>query len=184
MARSLMPAFASYPQEGSVIGSLVVGYGELEIDLALLVRWIINDEDCAFRTLYGQRGESARITSAQTLTFTTLRSHRHKDSFADVIDAMKYCLKIRNQYAHSNWANLPDGLHFTNVENICQQPGKAKLGDLTLTKVSLQKLQRQERYFVYVQQLIEWLVFEFQREHGAKSTLHSQAPAKVSRPNL
>ena len=179
-----MPAFASFPQEGALIGSLVVGYGELEIDLALLVRWVIDDEDYAFRTLYGQRGESARITAAQTLTFTALRSHKHKNSFLEIIDALKFCLKIRNQYANSNWVNAPTGLHFTNVENVCQQPGKAKIGDLSLTAVHLNKLQRQERYFVYTQQLIEWLVFEFQLEHRAISTLPSQAPAKVSRPNL
>jgi hypothetical protein len=179
-----MPSFASYPQEGALIGALVVGYGELEVMLALLVRWIINDEDCSFRTLYGQRGESARITSAQTLVFTALRGHRHEPLFAKMIDGMRYCLRVRNQYAHSNWVNSPTSLSFANVENVCQQQGRARLANLKMETVTLKRLLHQERYFLYVSDLIEHLVHEFQRDLGGTSTLYAQAPAIVTRPNL
>jgi len=179
-----MPAFVAHPQEGAIIGSLVVGYGELEILLALLVRWIIDDQDFAFRTLYGQRGESARITTAKTITFISLRHHQKRQEFEDMIDALRHCLKIRNQYAHGNWLQTPHAISFANVENICQQQDKADLGKLTVQDVTLKKLRQQERYFVYVMQLIEYLIFSFQRERGAQSTFAPQAPPKVARPNL
>src|SRR4051794_31432912 len=63
--RTIQRAFQLCPEEGAIIGRLLAGYGELEVDLALCVAATLDDDvDTAFRIMFRLRGESQRIEIA------------------------------------------------------------------------------------------------------------------------
>jgi hypothetical protein len=61
MARALFYLFDKFPDDARRIGSLVVGYGEIEFELALVVGAVLKDDDQAIRVLFRTHGEEQRI---------------------------------------------------------------------------------------------------------------------------
>lgn len=60
-------AFAQFPEEGAIVGRLIVGYGQLEWDLCLLVGAALNDWETAVKAMFRSRGESQRLSLADAL---------------------------------------------------------------------------------------------------------------------
>jgi hypothetical protein len=184
MTRTIMPAFERFPQEAELIGKLLTGYGELEFTLAWSVRWIIDDADVAMRWLYKSRGESLRISTAESLTYSTVRGHKHEALWRDALDNLRHCLKIRNQYAHANWVDGPNELKFASLEGVVHQQGPVDPTALPTNAVQVSSLRKQEAYFVYVCDQMTFVCYEFQVEGGHRSNHPWTRPSKVSRPNL
>ena len=53
-----MPVFQRFPVEAEIIGRLVVGYGELELDLFNCVVMGISDFDKTAKTMFRHRSET------------------------------------------------------------------------------------------------------------------------------
>lgn len=184
MASSIIPAFDRHPAEAALIGMLMAGYGELEFMLAWLVRWIIDDEDKAFRFLYRSRGESQRIMVAEALIAAPLRGHRYQPDMDGVISDLRHCLAIRNQYAHANWADAPAGLTFASLEQVIDLPPPISPSGLTMHTATVKGLRLQHRFFCAVGEMIGFLNFEFQVEGGGIASNPFPRPARGKRPNL
>jgi len=54
--RTIMPAFGLFVSEAKIIGRLVVGYGELEVDLLNCVQVVFGDFDAVLKALFARRG--------------------------------------------------------------------------------------------------------------------------------
>jgi hypothetical protein len=184
MTRTIMPAFERYPKEAALVGKLLSGYGELEYTLAWAVRWIINDADVAFRWLYKSRGESQRISTAESLTFAAVRGRKHEGLWREALDNLKHCLKIRNQYAHATWVDHLKELMFVDLEDIVHQPGPIDPSALKQKAVRVHSLQKQEAYFCHVADQMTFVCYEFQVEDGSRPNHPWPVPGTVARPNL
>ncbi|RAK57024.1 hypothetical protein [Phenylobacterium deserti] len=147
MSRTIMPAAASFPAEFAHIGRLVVGYGELEFSLVGLAEAVTGVLVTPLRVLFRVRSESQRLDLADALIRPSI-DEKLRPQYEKVLSDLRYCLQIRNQFAHAHWASEGNRLNFTHLE------GAAKRNDaearLTLRYVDLSLLEQQEAFFVYV----------------------------------
>lgn len=172
MARkTILSSFVRHPEEAAVIGRLIAGYGELEFDLAYCVRWIIDDEDAAFKVMFRAPGEMQRILMADALARTRMPVGKARTTFEQVIAGMHHCRKIRNQYAHCHWHEHADGtLCFINLEEIAAQHDAVVISSVTQRVLTLDLLREQESFFVNVHDRVVWLISEAQVWAGIQTS--------------
>jgi hypothetical protein len=154
---SLMPCFnADQGQaEGIIIGRLLAGYGELELELCACRIAVEGILDIPIRELFGERGEKKRL---RTATAALRSDYTRAGLITDVtqaLDDLDWCRQIRNQYAHCHWYwTSAEGLCFVNLEELATQLTHI----LALTNgrhpVSLALLEAQEAFFWYVKQCL------------------------------
>ena len=96
MATTIMPVFGRYPQEGVIIGRLLAGYADLELELCFCVAFARNDLDMIFKSMFRSRGETQRVDIADAMGHQEYRALRLGTHFEEAIGGMRYCLKIRN----------------------------------------------------------------------------------------
>jgi hypothetical protein len=100
----MFPIHNTFPREMSVIGRLLVDYGELELDLMNYVQVARSfDLNATLKAMFRVRGESNRIDIADGLGRTAYVAVNLETEFDSMIAAMKHCLRIRNKYAHAYW---------------------------------------------------------------------------------
>ena len=155
---SIMPAFARFPREAEIIGRLLAGYTNIEIGLMNCVQVVRGDFDTVLKAMFRARGETARIDIADAFGRHHYDNAKLGTEFSMSVSAVRYCLRIRNQYAHCVWWDDNSGnLAFANLEDVAK--GNTFLKDLTSLPtyhVDLPILTSQEDYFVYVDQLLAW----------------------------
>jgi hypothetical protein len=103
MSETIMPAFIRFPQEATIIGRLLAGYGDLEFDLCYCVAVARDDFDMAVKSMFRPRGEKQRIDIADSIGRSKYRELKLGTRFEEAIAATHYCRRIRNQYAHCKW---------------------------------------------------------------------------------
>lgn len=109
------PAFHRHPDEAAIIGRLVVAFGELEYITVTIAGRAMSHREAVYRALYRLRATSSRIDAADALMRPTFIANDLDNEYGHMIGAVRYCLRIRNQYSHCNWADN-GGLFFTNLE--------------------------------------------------------------------
>jgi hypothetical protein len=182
----VMPAFHSFPAEAAIIGRLLAGYAELEIDLLNCVSVAREDFDATLKAMFRIRGETARINVGDALGRQAYDKLELAADFEVAVKAMRYCLKIRNQYAHCNWYDDRSGrLAFVNLEEIAKE-NQPISGFLNLTRryVDVPLLEKQEQYFGYVEALIRYANYEGRFRAGKLRTRFWEKPPLVSQPPL
>jgi hypothetical protein len=179
----LMPAFHRFPQEAAIIGRIIVGIGELEFILARCVGEALQDETTALRTIFRLGSTSARFDAAECLAASKYRAAKLATEFAETVRAVRNCYKIRNQYAHSHWADHPRfGLFFTNLEVAAE---RAEGFDLQFKHVDLPLLERQQDYFLYAIDCLQFILAEYPIRIGKKKVPHGFPwPPKQATPPL
>jgi hypothetical protein len=103
VARSIMAPFSKFAKEGDTIGRLLAGYSNIEIGLMHCVQVATRDFDAVLRRMFGVRGETKRINAAERLGLPEYRRLGLATEFKKSTRIVRYCLKIRNQYAHWVW---------------------------------------------------------------------------------
>ncbi len=149
---TIMPAFDYHVEEGRLIGRLLAGYGELEIDLANVVASVLQDRDAAFKAIFRTPGEVGRIIVGDGLVRHQIPAGKIHTIFCQGIAAMHECRKIRNQYAHCQWWNEHSALYYMDLQT--ELAGNAPFSNLNLNRHRIGKdvLQEQEAYFCYTQE--------------------------------
>ena len=146
-----------------MIGRMVIEYGELEWDFCLLVATILQDNDSAIKAMYRSRGESQRISVGDALARNRIADARVRAQYSQTVADMRECLKIRNQYAHTNWVRTAShGLAFVNVEEIVTGDAIADSSNLKLNSLTNEILEDQARFYVGVFQNVRYLNMEMQ----------------------
>lgn len=181
----ILPVFSRYPDEGRIVGQLVTGWGELEFGLAHCISQITNDADMTFKVMFRARGESNRIVLADALARSRLTPGQHLDFYDRTLSGLKVCLKIRNQYAHSNWLDDPSrGLLFVALEEIVEANAPVDLGTLSQHPAPLALLEEQERFFEFIGQSLDWLNFEAQILGGRIKQNPFSRPKGMNAPDV
>jgi len=165
-------AFNKYKEEGTIIGRLLAGYADIELCLFHCVNVARDDFDTVYKVMFKARGETRRIDMANIFGKQKYHELGLGTQFEMAISTTQYCLKIRNQYAHSLWYDdYSSDLAFTNLEEIAQNNGAVKdLKGLTIHHIDVPTLTQQESYFEYTDSFLTWLNFEGRRIAGKPST--------------
>ncbi len=183
---SIMSAFDDFPEEGATIGRLLAGYGELELHLCNCVGEIKNDITMVFKVMFRPRGETQRIDVADAIGRQPFQTIKRDTEFAMAIGAMRYCLKIRNQFAHCHWVdNHGRCLGFVELEE------KAKNNDPSILiwqtpshDLDVQTLANHETYFCYTRDLLIFLTHEARVQAGSVPKNPHTKPKQVKQPPL
>jgi len=182
----VMPAFHRFQSEAAIIGRLLAGYAELEIDLLNCVSQARADFDGTLKAMFRVRGETARINVGDALGRQAYLKLGLGPDFELAVSVIRHCLKIRNQYAHCNWYDDRSGrLAFVNVEEIAKEKQLISGFDgLTLRYVDVPILDQQEQYFGYADALMTYANYEGRLRMGKLETRLFEKPAQVDRPPL
>jgi hypothetical protein len=182
----VMPAFHRFPGEAAIIGRLLAGYAELEIALLHCVSVVRDDFDATLKAMFRIRGETARINVGDALGRQAYDNIELGADFEIAVSAMRYCLKIRNQYAHCNWYDdLSGRLAFVNVEEIAKATQAISgFDNLTRRYVDVPALEEQEQYFGYADALINYSNYEGRLRAGKLRTRLFEKPAQRNQPPL
>lgn len=168
MLLNIPSAFDRFKREGELLGRLVIEYGALEWDFCLLVSAITGDKDAALKAMYRSRGETQRIDVGDALARNRLTKDAFRTVYEQTVANLRVCLKIRNQYAHTNWVDMMgDGLGFVNVEEMAHSHAPIDTNDQKLYSLNLKVIEDQQRFFVQVDQNLHYLIMEAQFKSGA-----------------
>lgn len=180
----IVPEFQHFTAEGQIIGRLLAGYGSLESALSSCVAMGINNLDVAIKVMFRARGETQRIEVADALARPSYHALGMGPIFNEAIADMRYCLKIRNQFAHCHWHDDRTGnLCFVDMEELAKQNRRiADFSDLTFHYVTLQILRQQEAYFKYVANSFLYLNYEGRKKAGTIPMHAVLNPEKLDRP--
>jgi hypothetical protein len=183
MTRSIMPAFARYPEEAQIICHLLAGYGEIEYELAMCVAAIIGNVEIAIRTMFRMRAEGQRLEVADALVRYKYEEAGLGPQYKDGFDAAVHCKKIRNQFAHCHWTDHPErGLEFVNLaEAAKRRSGQSRV---TIHRINLPLLREQEAYFCYTSDCLSFVHKEYLRLDGRLKEHPFSMPPKRQQPSL
>ena len=179
-------AFSKFTDEGFIIGCLLTAYADMELSLFHCVNVTRDDFDTVYKAMFKERGESRRINMADIFgrqKYHTLGLGTH---FEMAISSVRYCLKIRNQYAHCVWYDDYSGLlAFTNLEEVTDSNRVVKdLNDLTIRHIDVDILVQQEKYFEYTEEFLTWVNIEGRRVAGKPSYPKQPVPKQLNHPPL
>lgn len=157
MIFSALPCFKRFPGEAAIIGRLLAGYGELEFELAQLLGVVMGDVIRAMRVMYRVKTEGNRLDVADAMIFPALPNDELRGQYANAYGAMVHCKSIRNGYAHSHWSANDHNLGRTNLEDFAR---RSDSNLVHVTYVTLDFLEAQEKYFVFVSECWDYLTSE------------------------
>jgi len=109
-----------------------------------------------------------------------------RDRFEMAIGSVRYCLRIRNQYAHSQWWDDNSGqLAFANLEEIAKENTLIEnLDSLTARHVDLSVLGNQLSYYEYTDNLLIWVLQEGNIRAGRPAAQGLNCPTQLTQPAL
>lgn len=183
---AILRAFQDFPDEAALIGRMLAGYADLEIDLMHCAKAVRVDLDLALKSMFRSRGNTQRIDIADALGRQPYQTLGIGAEFETAIGAVRYCLRIRNLYAHCTWWNDNSGqLAFANLEELAKENvAVLDLHGLTVRHVSVPHLQRQFAYFEYADNLLIWVIQEGNRRSGRPAFPNLVLPLPAAPPPI
>jgi hypothetical protein len=152
------PATERHPAESLCIGLMLLAYGELELMVGNCLGHALGSNDAALRTMFRIMGETSRIEAADALMRDYYKKEGFEAAYSDMIGAVRYCVTLRNQYAHCHWADYPDydGLFFTKL----QEPARTSESfQYWFLHVDLKILNEQKKFFDYAGACLRFLEY-------------------------
>ena len=145
-----------------------------------------SDFDTVFKVMFRTRGETQRVKIGDALARHFYHDLGIGTEFEMAVSALRYCLKIRNQYAHCVWYDDMSGkLAFVDLEELSEK--NVFLTDLTgLTNfhVDAATLEAQETYFDYADHMILWVNLEGRFLAGKLANRPLAKPSQIPPPPL
>jgi len=187
MPGSILAPFKKFSNEGVTVGRLLAGYSNLEVGLMNCVQMALGgDLDTVLKKMFGKRGESRRIDSAEKLGRNEYQRLGLGGDFQKAVRDMRHCLKIRNQYSHWVWWDDYTGkLAFANLEELAVRKRPVKdLRKLRAAHVDATLLDEQEAYFVYVDHYLAWINYEGRYRDKKLKQQPLTKPKAPKRPRL
>jgi hypothetical protein len=180
----LLIEFENFPEERSIIGQLLMAYGEIEFALVRLFNaYFEEDDSVAARVLFRVRGEGPRLELADALLRPAMGKAGLKPQWGIALGAARHCKNIRNQYAHCHWwYDEGVGLCFMNLdEEVSSKEGAL---EVTFKPINLGLLKEQHLYFSYALDCLYYLDGEYRKKKGLSPTLDLEVPKSIPAPPL
>lgn len=102
---TLNPWIGRFPAQAAIAGNIVISYGEIELRTAICLGTILGEQDRALRMMFRIFGETSRITAADALMRPHFKEVGLEGEFSEILGAVRYCVTLRNRYAHCHWAD-------------------------------------------------------------------------------
>ena len=187
MTETIMPAFATgnAEAEGKIIGNILAGYGDLELEMCQCLAAVNLDIDLSIRLLFQVRGEERRIQTADQIMRVAYTNAGFGKVHCEIIADMDWCRLLRNQFSHSHWYHTAtEGLCLVNLEKLAKQKGP--IGQLADHRkpITLALLSEQERFFKYVQKCFWHLAEAYPTKVARHSAPIHALPATMPRPGM
>lgn len=182
MIGSVLQPFDDFPEEGVLIGRILIAYGELDFELCICLGAALRSLEAAVRTLYRLRGEDSRLQVADAL----MREHFHsvdlKNEYEAMLGAIRWSKSLRNQYAHCHWIAYGDGLFFTDLDKVA----KTAIGQILhqFWNVDVPLLKRQEEFLDYTSAWLTYLRQELEKRTGQSASNFWTTPPITEPPPL
>jgi hypothetical protein len=182
-----MSASEKFRREGEIIGQLIVRYGEMELDLCRCIAAGNDDFNSTLKAMFRERSEGSRIKFAKT-EGVKVYSHLGTElaaAFHEAIEAVRFCLHIRNRYAHWQFYNDESSGMFAlvNVEELAKSTTVINdLSELTVQHLTKDVLEKQQQYFLYTRACIEFVNCEGRFLRGKLKNRVFKRPEKLERP--
>lgn len=187
---TLMPCFGALqaPAEGMLIGRILAGYGELELVMCQCVIAVEGQIHTPIKQIFGMTGAAQRIKVVKKEITNDYTNAGLQIEFAEALDDMEWCRKLRNQYAHCQWYwTSNEGLCFVNLEELAKNSDL--ITELTTNKhsINISLLQAQENYCNYVKECFSHLAgayraWDMMRSKPRRQTYVFPKPSKPERP--
>jgi len=179
----IVPAFANEINRGWLIGQMLIGYGEIEFELAMVIQAAYDrDGLMALRSMFRVRSESARIDVADAILQHRMPELGLSAEYETTLDAIQFCKQVRNTYSHSHWSLDGDELRFYNYEET------AKLREpkisIEFKYVDTSLLIRQLAYFNYTRYCLLHLQWRLGDSSGKKNAAQQPWPKPMQKPKL
>jgi hypothetical protein len=138
----------------------------------------------ALKAMFRARGETSRIDIAEAMGQKVYVSLGVGEAFHETIDAVRFCLKIRNRYTHYHFYDDNSGkLALVGLEEITKKKIAIKdLLGLTIKHLTEEVLRRQEHYFVYTRACIDFVNCEGRFLRNEIAARIFEPPPKLDRP--
>ncbi len=147
------PAFLNFPEEAKLLGEMVIGYGELDLLFVATAGDAIKQRYALLHAANQVRSETQRLAITHAMSHEAFVRLGMGDEYERVRSGMHICLGIRNQWAHSQWADLGKfGLGFTRAdgEAFASSPPKIKW-----ERADLKTLEKQQAFFEHIRLCIQ-----------------------------
>jgi hypothetical protein len=182
MAYRINPAFRRYPTEGAIVGLILSSFGELELTMCQAANAATQAADHAvLKALYRLRSTSSRFDVADCLMAPVYKKHELADIYEIARSNLQYCLSVRNQYAHCNWADdWDEGLFFADL----QTSAKNESFDHSYKHVDPPVLQQQYEFFGFTLECLRFADNQLAVKMGTLSGPVWPEPVKYDRPPL
>jgi hypothetical protein len=178
---NIFPAFDLFPDEARLIGRILASFGDLEFAVCRNADAAVPANHNTFTALYQITTTSLRINTAFNLASPLYKLARLDTELNYARAAVQWCLTLRNQYAHCNWAyDQSEGLFFADLKDSIVLEDTSLFHNFRHIDVPL--LSQQLEYFKHA---YSWLDFVSERLGfflRGKSSQHSQAPTKLAQP--
>lgn len=180
--RATKAALAAFPEEGKILGRILLGFGEIEYLISCCVGCTLQHRDMAVRTLYRLRGADSRLQVAEGLLRPPYEAIGLKSEFEHAIGAVRNSKSIRNQFAHANWLDKDGKLTFIDLEH----SAKTNIGDVThkTLYLDLPLLRQHEAYLNYAAEWFYFLWVDYDFRAGKKPNHNFPAPKIIEPPPL
>jgi len=153
------PAFHHFPEEMATVGRIIVSAAELEYHYCLMAGNAINMWLPVLKAMYRLRTTSGRIDASEILLTEPYRKVNLPSDLQEATDALRFCMSMRNTYAHCQWgADTREGLFFSDLEKAAEKRESFEY-DWKHTDASL--LTAQETYCEHTLTLLSWLKDQF-----------------------
>jgi hypothetical protein len=178
-------AFEDFPDEGLLVGKILVAYTNLEIDLMNCIKTVLSDLDTVLKVMYRVRGETQRIEVAVAIGYQAYKDLNLEDDFKYAILCLRTCVRIRNQYAHSIFWNDNSGiLVFSDLEKIAKSDEKiTNIHGIQKKYINEYLLNQQLIFFEYTSDFLMFLLNEGLSKRGKRS-LSISRPTNAKQPEL
>lgn len=179
----IVPAFAEEIKQGWLIGQMLIGYSEIEFELAMVIQAAYDHDGLmALRSLFRVRGESARVDVADALLQNRMAERGLSTEYEATLDAIQFCKQIRNTYSHSHWSLDSDELRFYNYEEAAKLREPKIKFDFKYVDTPL--LLKQLAYFNYTRYCLLHLQCRLGDSSGKKNAAPQPWPAQMQKPKL
>jgi hypothetical protein len=177
---TINPVFLRHRLEAELVGHILSSFGEIEVQTCINAGNIHKLLNPVMSTLYGIKVTSTRIETALRLTLPAAELYDLTQEVELVTPMIWHCVKIRNQYAHCNWADHPskEGVFFADLQDAANEPNFYMYWKFVDVSVLTQQLE----FFDATYHQLNFMAGEITRKTGAptfpypRPTIPTQSP--------
>jgi hypothetical protein len=150
------PAFRRFPAEAGLVGHILASFGEIELTICRNAAISLNRLNTIMKALYSLNATSQRIQVADQLMRPEFEASGLAAEYNVAIKMVWHCVKIRNAYAHCNWADDEKSLFYADLQDSADTPDF----DHYYLHVDVPLLEKQEAFLGQTMEHLEWLYHE------------------------